>query len=126
MSRDRQYVLSGSQDGEVRLWSARHATTVVRYASHGFPVWGVAFASHSAHFATACYDGATRIFATERTTPLRVLAGHLADVSAATFHPNGNYVLSASHDCTLRLCREEGVLALWRGCLPSFLAAVRH
>ena len=103
MSRDRQYVLSGSQDGEVRLWSARHATTVVRYASHGFPVWGVAFASHSAHFATACYDGATRIFATERTTPLRVLAGHLADVSAATFHPNGNYVLSASHDCTLRL-----------------------
>uniref|UniRef100_A0A7S4C459 Uncharacterized protein n=1 Tax=Chrysotila carterae TaxID=13221 RepID=A0A7S4C459_CHRCT len=35
--------------------------------------------------------------------PFRVMAGHSSDVCAARFHPNDGYVLSASHDGTLRL-----------------------
>ena len=33
----------------------------------------------------------------------QVLPGHLADVTAARYHPNGGYILSASRDTTLRL-----------------------
>lgn len=100
---DGQFVLSGSQDGSVRLWSWRHATGLAAYANHSFPVWHVSFASHHSHFLSSCYDGGVRLFDTRRLTPLRLMAGHMSDVNAARFHPSDAYALSGSHDCTLRL-----------------------
>ncbi|KAL1529758.1 hypothetical protein AB1Y20_000694 [Prymnesium parvum] len=101
-SRESHYLLSGSQDGTVKLWSCRHNTCLVTYRDHGFPVWHVAFSPHNAQFLSCCHDGAVRIFCTERLSPLRVFPGHLSDVTAAHFHPNGGYVLSCSRDATLR------------------------
>ena len=37
------------------------------------------------------------------TEPLRLFAGHLADVDSVAFHPNCNYVATASLDLTIRL-----------------------
>jgi WD40 repeat protein len=100
---DQQHVLSGSQDGTVRLWSWHHAACLAAYANHSFPVWHVAFASHHAQFLSSCYDGGLRLFDTQRLTPLRLMAGHLSDVTAARFHRSDAYAVSASHDGTLRL-----------------------
>jgi WD40 repeat protein len=42
-------------------------------------------------------------------TCLRILDGHKATVHAVTTTPDGRFVLSASHDCTLRIWdRESG------------------
>ena len=103
LSYDLQHVLSGSQDGTVRLWSWRHATCLAAYRNHGYPVWHVAFASHQAQFLSSCHDGGLRLFDTQRLAPLRLMAGHLSDVTAARFHPSDAYAVSASHDGTLRL-----------------------
>ena len=117
LSRDSRFVLSGGQDGGVRLWSARHAQCLVSYRGHAHPVFHVSFSPHNAHFLTSCYDGALRLYTTERRAPLRVLAGHTADVNHATFHPNGAYALSASEDSTLRLwdVSTAGCIRLFHG-----------
>ena len=65
-SRESHYLLSGSGDGRVKLWSVRHSQCLVTYRDHGFPVWDVAFSPHNAHFLSSCYDGAVRVFSTER------------------------------------------------------------
>lgn len=44
-----------------------------------------------------------RLWATDHYQPLRIFAGHLADVNCTKFHPNSNYVATGSADRTVRL-----------------------
>jgi WD40 repeat protein len=50
------------------------------YSGHVFPVWDVAAGPTGHWFASAGADRAVRLWVTDRTVPLRVLAGHSADV----------------------------------------------
>uniref|UniRef100_A0A8C5QXC6 Transcription initiation factor TFIID subunit 5 n=1 Tax=Leptobrachium leishanense TaxID=445787 RepID=A0A8C5QXC6_9ANUR len=47
--------------------------------------------------------GFLRLWATDHYQPLRIFAGHLADVICTRFHPNSNYIATGSTDRTLRL-----------------------
>lgn len=44
-----------------------------------------------------------RLWATDHYQPLRIFAGHLADVTCTRFHPNSNYIATGSADRTVRL-----------------------
>lgn len=73
-------------------------------SGHMFPVWDVAFAATSPYyFASAGADRMTRVWCTERLHPLRMLAGHQADVDVVRWHPNAHYVATGSSDRTVRL-----------------------
>lgn len=43
------------------------------------------------------------LWATDHYQPLRIFAGHLADVISTRFHPNSNYIATGSTDRTVRL-----------------------
>ena len=110
----------------MRLWSMETGSNVVCYKSHNYPVWDVSFSPLGYYFATgnvnimcspsvlnlffflillgvASHDRTARVWATAHVTPLRILAGHLADVTCVKFHPNINYVATGSADKSLRL-----------------------
>ena len=73
------------------------------------------------YFATTSYDRTARVWSTDHTQPLRILAGHYNDVHVSLiclcshittalghmqclkFHPNGNYVATGSGDLSVRL-----------------------
>lgn len=40
-------------------------------------------------------------------TPVRILAGHLSDVTAVEWHPNCHYVATGSSDCQVRMWSVE-------------------
>jgi transcription initiation factor TFIID subunit 5 len=82
-----RYLLSSSQDGTVRLWSLDTFTNVVVYKGHRDPVWDVDWSPKGVYFATASRDRTARIWCTDRTSPLRILAGHLADVDVSARCP---------------------------------------
>lgn len=48
-------------------------------------------------------DCTARVWSSDRIYPLRVLVGHRADVELVSFHPNCQYVATASADCSARL-----------------------
>lgn len=74
------------------------------HSGHMFPVWDVAFASASPYyFASAGADRMARVWCTERLHPLRMLAGHQADVDVVQWHPNAHYVATGSSDRSVRL-----------------------
>lgn len=98
-----RFVLSGSEDGTVRLWNASLKTDVAAYRGHNYPVWSVGMAPLGHYFASGSHDRTARVWCTERVTPLRILAGHLADVDSLRWHPNCNYVATGSSDRTARL-----------------------
>lgn len=51
----------------------------------------------------ACPLFFTSLWATDHYQPLRMFAGHLADITCTRFHPNSNYVVTGSSDRTIRL-----------------------
>jgi transcription initiation factor TFIID subunit 5 len=102
-SPDGQFLLSGGQDGTVRLWSMYTKTNLVAYIGHSYPVWQVKFCSLGFYFATASYDRTARLWSTNQPWPLRIFAGHLSDVNCVDFHPNCNYIVTGSTDKCLRI-----------------------
>mmetsp|Transcript_15181 Transcript_15181/g.30848 ORF Transcript_15181/g.30848 Transcript_15181/m.30848 type:complete len:619 (-) Transcript_15181:228-2084(-) len=100
-----RYLLSGSEDGTVRLWSVHPTlrTALVAFRGHNYPVWSCQFSALGYYFASGSHDRTARVWCTERVAPLRVLAGHLADVDCVRWHPNCNYLATGSSDRTCRL-----------------------
>ncbi len=98
-----RFVISGSEDGTVRLWSTRHKADVVAYRGHNYPVWSVKFSPLDHYFVSAGHDRTARVWSTDRVYPLRIFAGHLADVDTVRWHPNCQYIATGSSDRTARL-----------------------
>ncbi|TRY56201.1 hypothetical protein DNTS_002548 [Danionella cerebrum] len=102
-SPDRNYLLSSSEDGTIRLWSLQTFTCLVGYKGHNYPVWDTQFSPFGYYFISGGHDRVARLWATDHYQPLRIFAGHLADVTCTRFHPNANYVATGSSDRTVRL-----------------------
>ncbi|XP_069467803.1 transcription initiation factor TFIID subunit 5 isoform X2 [Ambystoma mexicanum] len=102
-SPDRNYLLSCSEDGTIRLWSLQTFTCLVGYKGHNYPVWDTQFSPYGYYFISGGHDRVARLWATDHYQPLRIFAGHLADVTCSRFHPNSNYVATGSTDRTVRL-----------------------
>lgn len=102
-SPDNRFLISGSEDRTVRLWSLDTHTALVSYKGHNHPVWDVKFSPLGHYFATASHDQTARLWSSDHIYPLRIFAGHLSDVDTVSFHPNGCYVFTGSSDKTCRM-----------------------
>ena len=74
------YLLTGSGDKTIRLWSADTYKTVVVYKGHSQPVWDVKWGPFGQYFVSGSGDATGRIWSVEHINPLRILAGHLGDI----------------------------------------------
>lgn len=62
-------------------------TNVVAYRGHQNPVWDVEWSPMGVYFATGSRDRTARLWSTDRTSCLRVYAGHLSDVDVSNLTP---------------------------------------
>ena len=62
-------------------------TNLVAYRGHQNPVWDVKWSPMGIYFATASRDRTARLWSTDRTTALRIYAGHLSDVDVGSVPP---------------------------------------
>jgi len=110
ISPEKMYLISGSYDETIRLWSFITKSTLVIYKGHFAPILCVKFSPFSHYFASGGLDRTAKLWSINNPGPLRMFVGHLSDVEIVDFHHNSFYLITASNDKTIRLwALENGI-----------------
>lgn len=75
------HLISASDDTTVRLWDMSSMENTVVYRGHTYPIWSLDVSKH--YFATGSQDRTAKLWTYDRTYPLRIFAGHTADVDVS-------------------------------------------
>ncbi|WP_204006129.1 WD40 repeat domain-containing protein [Virgisporangium aurantiacum] len=101
-------LISGGEDGTVRIWASDRSTAPVVLPGHRGRVWGVAVSGDGQRLATGGADRTVRLWPDPATGESRVLGTHERTVRNVVFSPDGTRVASASDDGTVRVWDTTG------------------
>ncbi|KAH6801789.1 receptor for activated C kinase 1B [Perilla frutescens var. frutescens] len=117
LSSDGQFALSGSWDGELRLWDLQAGTTARRFVGHTKDVLSVAFSVDNRQIVSASRDKSIKLWNTLGECKYTIqdqdahsdwlrstLAGHSGYVNTVAVSPDGSLCASGGKD---------GVILLW-------------
>lgn len=112
-----KYLVSGSGDKTIRLWSLETWTCLVVWKGHEQVVWDVKWNPLGHWFVSGSLDNTARLWRTDLPTYRRLFAGHNDDVSAVGWHTNGCYVFTGSDDKTVRMWQitTGNCVRMWTG-----------
>ena len=102
-SPDGAHLVSGGDDGTVRLWDAASGAPLATLTGHRSDVNSVGFSPDGARLVSGGEDGTLRLWDAASGAPLATLRGHEGWVTSVSFSPNGKRLVSGGEDGTLRL-----------------------
>ncbi|TSN95644.1 Striatin [Bagarius yarrelli] len=131
---------SGGVDGTVQCWNTpspnidpydSYQLSVLRGAlcGHTDAVWGLVYSSAHQRLLSCSADGTVRLWNAANTEPaiavfnedkgklVHSMVAHLDAVTSLAVDPNGLYLMSGSHDCSIRLWNLES-----KTCIQEFTA----
>lgn len=101
--RDARKVVSGGQDGTVRLWDVETGREIRRLEGHTGPVWAVAYSPDGRLIASGSFDSTVRIWDVVSGQEVRRYTGHTDYVRGVLFSTDTKLVLSCGDDRTVQL-----------------------
>ncbi|QRN92926.1 PD40 domain-containing protein [Archangium violaceum] len=107
-SPDGSYLVTASEDGTARVWSAGGSGPIVVLRGHEGPIHSVTFSPDGRRIVTASEDGTARVWNADGSGAPVVLRGHERGVTSAAFSPDGLRIVTASEDGTVRVWSAGG------------------
>ena len=107
VSSDGKYVVSGSEDKSVKIWSTETGDVVQSLTGHTDGVLSVAVSSDGKYVVSGSWDNSVKIWSTKTGDVVWTLTGHTSDVSSVTVSSDGKYVVSGSGDKSVKIWSTE-------------------
>lgn len=98
VSAARDIVVSGGEDGVVRLWNVNAGRLIRAHQAHTGWVFATALSADGLVLASAGDDGAIRLWRTDTGDPIGVLPGHSRRIRSLAFSPSEPLLLSGAED----------------------------
>jgi WD40 repeat protein len=102
-SPDGKTVLSGSDDGTLRLWDIDTGREIRTFEGHVSWVESVAFSPDGKTVLSGSRDNTLKLWDVDTGREIQTFEGHRNYVRSVAFSPDGKTVLSGSYDNTLKL-----------------------
>ena len=104
-SPDGQHIISGCDDGTIRIWNSKTGVAVgVPLEGHFAMVWHVAYSPDGQHIVSGSSDSTIRIWDAKTGTLVgEPLKGHTSEVFSLAYSANGKCIVSGSGDNTIRV-----------------------
>jgi WD40 repeat protein len=103
ISRDGQFLASGSVDKTVKIWDLGTGELVLTLSGHTREVWAIAISPDGKTLASGSGDRTIKLWDMAAGELLHTLSGHSAQVSALAFSPDGQTLASGSYDAKIKL-----------------------
>jgi eukaryotic-like serine/threonine-protein kinase len=102
-------LLTGAEDGVVRLWNVADGALVAELRGHEGPVLSAVWSPDGRRIASASLDRTVRVWNADGRGEPEVLEGHEGGLTSVTWSPDGRWIISASSlDATVRVWPAEG------------------
>lgn len=98
LSSSGRYLVAGTSNGEIRLWSIPDGTLLQTFLGHTDWVRTVAFSPDEQAILSGSDDQSVRLWDVSSGQCLRTLETHSGRVYSVAFHPDGNLFASSSED----------------------------
>ncbi|MBI3412273.1 MAG: WD40 repeat domain-containing protein [Planctomycetes bacterium] len=103
LSKDGQFLVSGSADKTVKLWDAGKGRVIKTFAGHAGNVTGVAISPDFQWIVSGGNDRTVKIWDIVSAKERENLAGHAEGINCVALSPDASWLASASDDNTIRL-----------------------
>ena len=102
ISSDSQLLVSGSADKNVKIWGLDFGDCHKSIFAHEDSITKVAFVKDTHYFFSASKDGTLKYFDADSHSQIQVLRGHFSEVWCFALSSIGDFVVSGSHDRSIR------------------------
>ena len=123
VSADEQTIVSGSDDGLVKVWDARTGQEKLSLAGHTRPVRSVAITADGLRIVSASFDGLVKVWDAHTGKEQLTLKGHTGAVLSMAVSGDGRRIVSGSADLTAKVWdaggKEKFSLKGQSGAVPS-------
>jgi WD40 repeat protein len=103
VSSDGAFAVSGSDDGNVRLWDLKSFQQIADKAIHKGAVTTLAWSAKGNYIASGSADATVRVWDGRTMAEVAVLTGNEVTVSGVAFTPDDRHLVSVGMDKTLRI-----------------------
>ncbi|KAL7715683.1 putative Transcription initiation factor tfIId subunit 5 [Entamoeba marina] len=106
VSPDNKWLVSGSEDCSVRLWSVDYPTCLLAFNEHDGPVWDVQYCPCEFFVLSSSYDKTSRLWTSKQNKSVRIFGGeqgHTEDVNCSIFSQDALLVITGSSDKTVKI-----------------------
>ncbi|MFH7025535.1 MAG: NB-ARC domain-containing protein [Heteroscytonema crispum UTEX LB 1556] len=111
---DGEQVISGSEDGTVKIWSLNSGNLIRTIPAHNESVDAIVTtaAPDGLRIISGSHDKTIKIWNLKTGELVRTLAGHYGSINAIALTPDNSKMISASSDCSLKVWNLENGEAL--------------
>jgi WD40 repeat protein len=102
-SADGSFLLTGGDDGEIRLWDLEEGRQCLSWSANNFWVLSAAFSPDNKMVASGSIEAVVRLWNAKTGQSLKVLKGHRNLIYSVVFSPDRKTLASGSTDETVRL-----------------------